>query len=490
MKKWNVITSLLLSAICCFLPMKAYVREKESVIFVSANDGEDATEELAMKEEMVSMPAEKEEVIEENIETEDALFEEQEEVIPCICTDLCSAYENNTECNLCKEDYERCEYTTPEVVIEISEPDGWYRSGKAEVTIQVEDILQSGNFELAKVEARIGSSGSFSDITETMRICISENCSVYVQVTDTKGKIYSKNRGIQCFDQDKPTLNAGISSGILMVQAMDTTSGIQAVYVNGQKFTELTNDTVRIRLQQFDSAYENFTIQAMDGAGNGSDIYAIKNPYYKNPAAEENRENTIPDLPESALPTNQAEATATVTDYTNTAEDGESERKEFYTIQTEDEKVFYLVIDHTKNSNQVYFLTEISENDLLHVTGTDYRVMAQNAAVVESELSNEDSSQEPETEEEVQKESEERETETEEPIEERDRLKEGNAVAASLFLGMIGMIAVVILYFFKIYRKKGEDFVDEEEEGEEEEIYEKDEDESEENFLDQEEEGE
>lgn len=42
--------------------------------------------------------------------------------------------------------------------------------------------------------------------------------------------------------------------------------------------------------------------------------------------------------------------------------------KEFYTIQTASDKVFYLIIDRDEDEEMVYFLTEISENDLLNTT--------------------------------------------------------------------------------------------------------------------------
>ena len=44
-----------------------------------------------------------------------------------------------------------------------------------------------------------------------------------------------------------------------------------------------------------------------------------------------------------------------------TDEDG----KEFYTITTADESVFYLVIDKQKTSENVYFLNTVTTDDLL-----------------------------------------------------------------------------------------------------------------------------
>ncbi|MBS6956173.1 MAG: DUF4366 domain-containing protein [Enterocloster asparagiformis] len=54
------------------------------------------------------------------------------------------------------------------------------------------------------------------------------------------------------------------------------------------------------------------------------------------------------------------EGTGTVVDNA-TDQDG----KEFYTIQTPDEHVFYLVIDKQRTSENVYFLDAVTEKDLL-----------------------------------------------------------------------------------------------------------------------------
>ena len=41
-------------------------------------------------------------------------------------------------------------------------------------------------------------------------------------------------------------------------------------------------------------------------------------------------------------------------------------QKEFYIIKTRNDKVFYLIIDHTKVSDNVYLVTEVDEADLLN----------------------------------------------------------------------------------------------------------------------------
>lgn len=158
-------------------------------------------------------------------------------------------------------------------------------------------------------------------MTEDKKLEISENCTVYVQVTDQKGNTYERNRAMKCFDTTKPTLNAAVSDGLLSIQVHDTDSGAKAVYVNGYEFTDLTNGTLNIRLQQFDAGYEYFTISAMDNAGNMSEVYKTKNPYYKDPA-DESDENPAEQLPVNAEATKPGSATGTVTEHTKTDSDG------------------------------------------------------------------------------------------------------------------------------------------------------------------------
>lgn len=83
-----------------------------------------------------------------------------------------------------------------------------------------------------------------------MEVSISSNCSIYVRVTDQNGNTYEQNRYIECFDKTKPTIIAAAKNGILIVQGVDAESGIAALYVNGNEFTELTNNTLNVRLQK------------------------------------------------------------------------------------------------------------------------------------------------------------------------------------------------------------------------------------------------
>lgn len=191
---------------------------------------------------------------------------------------------------------------TPEVGITFTEPEGW-QTDTATVKIQVEDTKNTGAFSIAKVEARLSENGGWSDITGNMEVSISSNCSIYVRVTDQNGNTYEQNRYIECFDKTKPTIIAAAKNGILIVQGVDAESGIAALYVNGNEFTELTNNTLNVRLQKADTSYEYFTLQAKDKAGNMSEIYKVGNPYYENPdAVKENTEVSGTEQNAASLP--------------------------------------------------------------------------------------------------------------------------------------------------------------------------------------------
>ena len=134
----------------------------------------------------------------------------------CACEKKCGAYDFDKDCQVCAADYKDCEYKTPNVVIHINSPGGWYNE-KAAVTFSVSDTAHTGNFETAKIQAKVGQNGSWTDVTEDKKLEISENCTVYVQVTDQKGNTYERSRAVRCFDTTKPTLNAAVSDGLLSV---------------------------------------------------------------------------------------------------------------------------------------------------------------------------------------------------------------------------------------------------------------------------------
>lgn len=369
-------------------------------------------------------------------------------------------------------------------------------------------MAHTGNFEIAKIQAKVGQNGSWTDVTEDRKLEVSENCTVYVQVTDKKDHTYERSRAIKCFDTTKPTLNAAVSDGLLSVQVHDTDSGAKAVYVNGYEFTDFTNGTLNIRLQQFDAGYEYFTISAMDNAGNMSEVYKTKNPYYIDPA-DESDENLAEQLPVNAEATKPGSATGTVTEHTKTDSDGNTtsqtspaeqkkqamaeadasekvenedkdskqsgQGKEFYTIQTASDKVFYLIIDRDGEEEMVYFLTEITENDLLNTTSDNSETLPKNSAALESAIStfesalpNNNVEQENKQEEAAEDtEGTEEDTESTGEPEETEVKEQANPMISYILMGGLAVAVIGGVYYFKVVRKKKEDFIEDEDEDEE-----------------------
>lgn len=548
--RYRAVLSLMLSAVLFCMPAAAFSMNGNNAIDARAEDslengseeetenatGENFTEQETADQEITEQETEgstegnSEEQTESGAEgePEDGTVSGNEVSEPeCTCEKKCSAYDSDKNCAVCAADYKDCKYKTPNVVIHINSPGGWYNE-KAAVTFSVSDTAHTGNFELAKIQAKVGQNGSWTDVTEEKKLEISENCTVYVQVTDQKGNTYERSRAVRCFDTTKPTLNAAVSDGLLSVQVHDTDSGAKAVYVNGYEFTELTNGTLNIRLQQFDAGYEYFTISAMDNAGNMSEVYKTKNPYYKDPA-DESDENPAKQLPVSAEATKPGNATGTVTEHTKTdsegntvsgnslaeqkkqamaeadaAEAAEKEKsgekekepseqgKEFYTIQTASDKVFYLIIDRDGEEEMVYFLTEITENDLLNAASDNSEILPKNSAALESAIPTEegalpnnngeqpdDTGQAEENAEETENAEDTEDTEsTEEP--EPEEKAEQNPLLSYILMGALAIAFIGGAYYFKVVRKKKEDFIEDEDEDEEdEEEYENEEEEPE-----------
>ena len=148
------------------------------------------------------------------------------------------------------------------------------------------------------------------------------------------------------------------------------------------------------------------------------------------------------------------DGTGTVVDNA-TDEDG----KEFYTITTADESVFYLVIDKQKTSENVYFLNTVTIDDLLPLA---------------------EQGKEPPKE--VTPEPEPKPTEPVEEVPEPEPEKKDSPLLSLLLIGAVVLAGGGIGYYFKIYKPKHEapDLEDdycEYEDGELEEIAEEPEDE-------------
>lgn len=226
-------------------------------------------------------------------------------------------------------------------------------------------------------------------------------------------------------DTTPPELAASLDGDTLKIESSDDNSGVEAVFVDGNRINSLTNGAASVTLKDYAGTEKQVSVYAQDYAGNLSKTVKFENPYYGEPAPTEkpaaavqqnqgstavkpaqaqaassgstnnnaqssnsgNGSNTgtnaganagsntasgantgSSDSQEetettSAIPDGAftPEGTGTVLD-TATGADGD---KQFYTITTEDGNVFYLIIDGKRDGNNVYFLNGVTETDLM-----------------------------------------------------------------------------------------------------------------------------
>lgn len=359
----------------------------------------------------------------------------------CSCTVKCAAGAVNADCPVCKLDLTGCtgkepEPTTapePSYTITILSPSGWYTKA-ANVEIRVTDDNGTG---WKTVEYKIERGGSWIDLTDDLTdrnrasVEITENCTIYVTVTDKDGKAHAKSRYIECFDRAAPTIKAGIDGKLLRVEASDDLSGVDAVFIDGDRYDDLTNGTLDVRLRDLDDDYKQISVQAVDYAGNKSKTVQLNNPNYEEPSSKKNTDSkkdtssscpntstptttpvtsTTPPASTTTPPTSTTATGATTTGTTTTKTTGgkssstnektetagnsssqpveekpltpdgqatvvddvtDGDGKEFYTIVTPAENTFYLVIDKQRDSDNVYFLNAVTESDLLALAEKD-----------------------------------------------------------------------------------------------------------------------
>lgn len=389
--------------------------------------------------------------------------------------------------------------------IDIEKPSGW-KQGETTITVTTNAGKLGEGVTITKLEAKVGENGSWTDITGSHTISINKNETVYVRATDSEGNVYEQNRSIKCYDNEKPTLAASLTDGVLTIQGKDTISGIASITVNGTEYRDLTDGTLKIQLTQKDFTTKKIEITATDTAGNISDKYSLQNPYYEwavkqaiaqsADASGNNATTTTPigeeqqvtsPLPQDAKPSEPTTSTGTVEDRTVTgieqelAEQNETvdkisstttaAGKEFYTISTKSGKVFYLIIDNEQSQDNVYFLTEVDEQDLMNFSLSDTVTLPDVDTVYATVDGENDQTETSAPEEESTEESEApEEPEVQEP-------EKTSNLGSYLLIGLIAAGVGAGAWYMKIYKPKHEfDDDDEYEEFEDDdnETYEKD----------------
>ena len=166
-------------------------------------------------------------------------------------------------------------------------------------------------------------------------------------------------------DTTPPTLTAKVNEGVLHIEASDAESGVEAVFVGDQRINYRVDGALDVILRDYAGTGETVAVYAIDFAGNKSQVVQIKNPYYvkpASPAAQTPESTSTPQPTESATPEQKPFTPAGSATTVDNATDGDG--KEFFTITTPDENIFYLIIDRQRESENVYFLNAVTEEDL------------------------------------------------------------------------------------------------------------------------------
>lgn len=235
-------------------------------------------------------------------------------------------------------------------------------------------------------------------------------------------------------DTTPPTLTVKLDGGQLTVNASDDNSGVEAVYIDGNRVNSLVGGKATVTLKDYAGTEKKISIYAVDYSGNRSETKKLDNPYYKEPAqqtqapsqqntsgtgntnqtsqsgnsgqtgnagstqnqstnntantaqtqtadnttaSDTSSTETVSAIPDGAF---TPEGTGTILDSATAADDD----KQFYTITTEAGNVFYLIIDGKRDNNNVYFLNGVTEADLMALAEKDDSVTISSVPVVET----------------------------------------------------------------------------------------------------------
>lgn len=307
-------------------------------------------------------------------------------------------------------------------------PTDWSRDS-AEVAISITDNAGSGFASAEAKVGRDGSWRDITDALRqsgsqyTGTVEVSDNGPVAVKVTGHDGTVQEQSCDVACMDRTAPTVRAVLDGGKLCIEARDNRSGIASILVDGKEYAASDEKTMSVTVDKLDAGKEQVTVQAVDKAGNRSAVTTVDNPNYQPPKEDTEPEadtpapsptptpvvttppaSTItkpsgtPQQPGSSqtvsTPTSSpAESTSVSTGTSASASadpeadtdtvprgenaltpDGqgtvvdnadEAAGKEFFTITTADDNIFYLIIDRQRDSENVYFLNAVTEEDLL-----------------------------------------------------------------------------------------------------------------------------
>jgi hypothetical protein len=128
-----------------------------------------------------------------------------------------------------------------------------------------------------------------------------------------------------------------------------------------------TDQTLKIPLSEYAGNSEYVSVQAANLKGGMSNTIQFKNPFYT--PGENQDKSALPEQSESSVPdgdNSSGYASAFTPDGTGTVTDNVTDKdgKEFFSVETPDGNTFYLIVDRQRNTENVYLLNAVTENDL------------------------------------------------------------------------------------------------------------------------------
>jgi hypothetical protein len=150
-------------------------------------------------------------------------------------------------------------------------------------------------------------------------------------------------------DAEPPVIKVWLDGDMLFIEATDNGSGVEAIFIDGSRVNYRVDGGLALAASDYADEGETISLYAVDFAGNKSETVTVNIPISAVPTAPPTQSNPF-------TPEGQASVVDRATD---------SDGKNFYTFTTPEGNVFYLIIDHQRNGENVYFLNAVTENDLL-----------------------------------------------------------------------------------------------------------------------------
>lgn len=119
-------------------------------------------------------------------------------------------------------------------------------------------------------------------------------------------------------DTTPPELAASLDGGTLKIESSDEHSGVEAVFVDGNRINSLTNGAASVALKDYAGTEKQVSVYAQDYAGNRSETVKFENPYYKEPVPAEKPSATVQQAQSNTASVRPVQAQAASSGSTNT----------------------------------------------------------------------------------------------------------------------------------------------------------------------------